>query len=76
MGRKITINLEDRSFEFLSKETNNRSAYINQLILEKKKEQFEAELSEAYREQNDDPEFRAAIEDWDCTVGDGIPDEV
>ncbi len=72
MGAKITINLDDRAFGFLEQTTDNRSAYINSLLLEKEREQFEAELRQAYREQNKDPEFRVAIKEWDVTVGDGL----
>ena len=75
MAAKITINIEDRAFNFLSKVTKNRSAYINSLLLEKEREKLEAELRQAYREQNQDPEFQQAIKDWDVTVGDGLDEE-
>ena len=72
MTAKITINIEDRAFEFLKQITTNRSAYINQLLLEKEREQLEEKLRQAYREQNQDPEFQQSIKDWDVTVGDGL----
>ena len=72
MAAKITINIEDRAFKFLEQTTNNRSAYINNLLLEKEREQLESELRRAYREQNQDPEFQESIRDWDITVGDGL----
>ncbi len=72
MGAKITINLEDRAYNFLEKVTNNRSSYINSLLLQKEREQLEEELRQAYKEQNQDPEFKQAIKDWDITVGDGL----
>ena len=75
MAAKITINIEDRAFNFLEQVTDNRSAYINSLILEKEREKLEQELRQAYREQNQDSEFQQAIKDWDVTVGDGL-DEV
>lgn len=75
MAAKITINIEDRAYSFLEKVTDNRSAYINSLLLEKEREKLEDELRQAYREQNQDPEFKQAIEDWDVTVGDGL-DEI
>ncbi len=76
MAAKITINIEDRAFNFLSQVTDNRSAYINNLLLEKEREQLETELRQAYREQNQDPEFKQAIADWDVTVGDGLDEEI
>ena len=72
MPAKITINIDDRALEFLEQITNNRSAYINQLLLEKEREQLKEELRRAYREQNQDPEFQQSIKDWDVTVGDGL----
>ena len=75
MAAKITINIEDRAYSFLEQITDNRSAYINSLLLEKEREQLEDELRQAYREQNQDPEFKQAIKDWDVTVGDGL-DEI
>ena len=72
MTAKITINIDDRAFEFLKQVTTNRSAYINHLLLEKEREQLEEKLRQAYREQNQDPEFQQSIKDWDVTVGDGL----
>ena len=72
MGAKITINIDDRALEFLKQATDNRSAYINQLLLEKEREQLKEKLRQAYREQNQDPEFQQSIKDWDVTVGDGL----
>ena len=72
MTAKITINIDDRAFEFLKQVTNNRSAYINNLLLEKERDQLEEKLRQAYRKQNQDPEFQQSIKDWDVTVGDGL----
>jgi hypothetical protein len=72
MTAKITINIDDRAFEFLKQVTNNRSAYINNLLLEKEREQLEEKLRQAYRQQNQDTEFQQSIKDWDVTVGDGL----
>ena len=72
MPAKITINIDDRALKFLKQVTKNRSAYINQLLLEKEREQLQEELRRAYREQNQDLEFQQSIKDWDVTVGDGL----
>jgi hypothetical protein len=76
MPAKITINIEDRAFNFLAKVTDNRSAYINNLLLEKERENLEDELRQAYREQNQDPELKQAIEDWDISLEDGLNEEI
>lgn len=72
MGTKISVNLNDSTAKFLDSVTNNRSAYINQLIEEKQKQAFEDKLRADYREQNDDPQWQAEIELWDCVAGDGL----
>ena len=72
MPAKITINIDDRALEFLKQVTKNRSAYINQLLLEKEREQLKEELRQAYRKQNQDLEFQQSIKDWDATTGDGL----
>ncbi|MEM7557287.1 MAG: hypothetical protein AAF378_25020, partial [Cyanobacteria bacterium P01_A01_bin.84] len=61
-----------RALEFLKQATDNRSAYINQLLLEKEREQLKEKLRQAYREQNQDPEFQQSIKDWDVVVGDSL----
>lgn len=72
MSKKITINIDNHAFKFLEQITNNRSAYINNLLLEKEREKLKEDLRQAYKEQNQDPEFQESIKDWDVTVGDGL----
>ena len=72
MTAKITINIDKRAFEFLKQVTNNHSAYINNLLLEKEQEYLKEQLRQAYREQNQDPEFQQSIKDWDSVIGDGL----
>ncbi len=45
------------------------------LFWQKPKAERDRLLEEAYKEQNQDPEFHKEVELWDCTVGDGIPDD-
>ena len=72
MTAKITINIDDRALDFLTQVTSNRSKYINDLLLEKQKEELKQQLRRAYREQKEDQEFQESIKDWDITVGDGL----
>lgn len=72
MPAKITINIDERALEFLKQVTNNRSAYINNLLLEKEQKHLKEQLRRAYREQNQDPELQQSIKDWDSVVGDGL----
>jgi hypothetical protein len=72
MTKRVSICLEDSVLEFLDKITENRSAYINELVAQQQKISLERELEAAYKEQAEDPKFQEEIEAWDCTVGDGI----
>lgn len=72
---KIGINISDRSLKYLDKAAKNRSAFIDRLIEEKRKKDFQEELEKAYIDQENDPEFHAEVEAWDCVVGDGIDEE-
>ena len=72
MSKKIAISLSDRTFQYLDQVTDNRSAFIEQLIVEKQDRDFKTKLEQAYIDQESDPEFHEEIAAWDCTVGDGI----
>jgi cell division septum initiation protein DivIVA len=72
MTKRVSICLEDSVLEFLDKITNNRSAYINELVAQQQQMNLERELEAAYKEQAEDPQFQLEIKAWDCTVGDGI----
>ena len=74
MTRKITISLEDSVYEYLADKTDNRSAYINDLIAQQRKIEQERLLEQAYIDQENDPEFHQEKQLWECTVGDGIED--
>jgi hypothetical protein len=74
--RKISINLDATSVEFLDEVTDNRSNYINQLIQQEKRKALTAKLEADYAEQNNDREWQAEIELWDSTASDGLDDSV
>lgn len=72
MSTKISINLDNRSVEYLKRITTNRSAYINELILREEKEERKRLLAQAYIDQENDPEFHREKQLWECTTGDGL----
>ncbi len=74
MTQKITISLEDTVYQYLQTKTNNRSAYINDLIARQKQEEEDRLLEQAYIDQENDPEFHSEKQLWECTTGDGIED--
>ena len=73
---KISINLDESTLEFLDEVTDNRSAYINNLISAERRKIFNAKLEADYREQSNDPEWQAEVKLWDSTAGDGLNDSV
>ena len=73
---KISINLEQSSLDFLDKVTDNRSAYINNLIQEQQRKAFEIKLEADYLEQSNDLQWQAEVEAWDCTAADGLDEGV
>ena len=58
--------------EYLDSVTNNRSAYINQLIQADLKKLRDRQLEQAYIDQENDPEFHREKQLWECVSGDGI----
>ncbi|MDJ0591492.1 MAG: hypothetical protein QNJ72_16080 [Pleurocapsa sp. MO_226.B13] len=74
MTRKITISLEDSVYEYLVAKTNNRSAYINDLIAQQQQIEADKLLEQAYIDRENDPEFHYEKQLWECTVGDGLED--
>lgn len=72
MVAKITISLDESLIEFIDQRTDNRSKFIAELLSQLKQKEFEAELEQAYIDQENDPEFQQEIAAWDCVAGDGL----
>jgi predicted transcriptional regulator len=72
MSKKVSITLDDEVLKFVDQLADNRSSFINDILLKEKKRIFMKELEDAYKEQVNDPEFQAEISAWDVTAGDGL----
>jgi hypothetical protein len=72
MSKKVSITLDDDVLEFVDRLANNRSSFINNIILEEKRRILTKELENAYKDQANDPELQAEISIWDVAVGDGL----
>lgn len=72
MSKKVSISLDDEVLDFVDRLSTNRSSFINNVLREEKRRMFLQELANAYREQENDPEFHQEAADWDDTVGDGL----
>lgn len=72
MSIKISVSLEQESYDFLEKRAKNRSAYINELLLREARVEEKKLWAQAYIDQENDPEFHQEKQLWEITVGDGI----
>ena len=72
MSKKVSITLDDDVLDFVDRLANNRSSFINKIILEEKRRILTKELENAYIDQANDPEHQAEISIWDVAVGDGL----
>jgi metal-responsive CopG/Arc/MetJ family transcriptional regulator len=72
MSKKVSITLDDDVLDFVDRLANNRSSFINNIILEEKRRILTKELENAYIDQANDPELQEEISIWDVAVGDGL----
>ncbi|MBD2515486.1 CopG family transcriptional regulator [Nostoc sp. FACHB-973] len=70
---KVTITLEEDILQFVDRYAQGkRSAYINTLLAEHRRQILAAEMIAALKQDAENPEYQAEIAAWDSVVGDGI----
>lgn len=75
MSNRATFTLDDEAHEFLVKAGgNNRSAFINDLLVKTKRRLLEQEILKANQEEADDAVYHADLAVWDKTLSDGLAD--
>ena len=73
MGNRATFSLEDEAFEFLKRAAgDNKSAFVNQLLLEKKRRTLKQAIVKANREEAEDVAYQEDLASWDTTLADGL----
>lgn len=73
MTHRMTITLDDETFAFLNDvASSNRSAYINQLLKEERKNFLRAALRKANQEEAEDTNYQEELQAWDSTLSDGL----
>ena len=73
MLNRATITLDSEAYNFLlSAGKENRSAFINDLLIEERKRQLESAILKANQEEAHDLEYQEELSDWDETLSDGI----
>ncbi|MCC5663840.1 CopG family transcriptional regulator [Nostoc sp. CHAB 5784] len=70
---KVTITLEEDILRFVDQYAQgNRSAYINTLLAEHRRQILAAEMIAALKQDAEDTEYQVEIAAWDSVAGDGI----
>ncbi|MEH1783324.1 MAG: CopG family transcriptional regulator [Nostoc sp.] len=70
---KVTITLKKDILQFVDQYAQgNRSAYINTLLAEHRRQILAAEMITSLKQDAEDAEYQAEIAAWDSVVGDDI----
>ena len=76
MTHRTTITLDDESFAFLNNIAgDNRSAYINKLLKQERKNYLKETLLKANQEEAQDSDYQKELKEWDTTLSDGLPND-
>ena len=76
MTHRTTITLDDDSFAFLNSVAgDNRSAYINQLLKQQRKNALKEALLKANQEEAEDASYQEELQEWDNTISDGLAND-
>ena len=76
MTHRTTITLDDESFTFLNNIAgDNRSAYINELLKQERKNYLKQALLKANQEEAQDSDYQKELKEWDTTLPDGLPND-
>ncbi|WP_256216395.1 CopG family transcriptional regulator [Nitrosomonas ureae] len=76
MTHRMTITLDDECFAFLNNvSNNNRSAYINDLLKQERKNYLKQALLKANQEEAQDSEYQEELKEWDATLSDGLQND-
>ncbi len=76
MTHRTTITLDDESFAFLNNIAgDNRSAYINELLKQERKNHLKQVLLKANQEEAQDSDYQKELKEWDITLSDGLSND-
>ncbi len=76
MTHRTTITLDDDSFAFLNSVAgDNRSAYINKLLKQQRKNALKEALLKANQEEAEDTSYQEELQEWDKTISDGLTND-
>lgn len=76
MTHRTTITLDDESFTFLNNIAGeNRSAYINELLKQERKNHLKQALLKANQEEATDSEYQEELKEWETALLDGLTND-
>jgi hypothetical protein len=73
MTHRTTVTLQDDAFIFLNQAgSENKSAFVNQLLLDEQKRSLKKAILKANLEEAGDLAYQAELGEWDKTLTDGL----
>ncbi len=73
MTNRATFTLEDDALAYLKQVGGkNKSAYVNQLLLQEKKRLLKKATLQANQEEAEDTAYQEELSKWDDTLADGL----
>ena len=76
MTHRTTITLDDEAYLFLNDIAgDNRSAYINELLKQERKNFLKQALIKANQEEADDLGYQEELKTWENTLSDGLSND-
>ena len=76
MTHRTTITLDDESYAFLNNIAGeNRSAYINELLKQERKNHLKQALLKANQEEAEDSDYQQELKEWEETLSDGLSND-
>jgi len=73
MTNRATFTLEDDALAYLKQVGgDNKSAYVNDLLLQEKKRSLQKAILQAHQEEAEDSAYQEELSEWDETLADGL----
>ena len=73
MTNRATFTLEDDALAYLKQVGgDNKSAYVNDLLLQDKKRSLKKAILQANQEEAEDSAYQEELSEWDETLADGL----
>lgn len=73
MSNRATFTLADEAFDYLKQVgSENKSAFVNHLLLEEKKRNLKQAILRANHEEAEDEDYQKELAVWDGTLADGL----